>query len=72
MKSSSFTITIEFHFNKNTTIQWATPIYPLSYPDYTNIIFIDNDEIEWRNATFTRFIDGYSIYDGIYDELHIR
>ncbi len=72
MKSSCFTITIEFHFNESTTIQWAIPIYPLPYSDYTNITFIDNGEIEWRNATFTRFIDGYSMYDGIYDELHIR
>jgi hypothetical protein len=72
MENSCFIITIEFHFNKSTTIQWATPIYPLPYSDYTNIIFIDNGEIEWRNATFTRFIDGYSMHDGIYDELHTR
>ena len=68
----SFTIIIEFHFNKDTTIRWATPIYHLSCSDYTNVIFVDNSEIEWRNATFTRFIGGYSMHDGIYDELQIR
>lgn len=67
-----YTIVIEFHLNESTTIHWATDISSFSCLDCTSIRFIDNSDTEWRSATFSRFIDGYSGDDGIYDELYIR